>query len=66
MPQEEQKVTYEEAKAIVKEKQKRRWLQQHPYFNSKDDFYYLLPREVPSNNCEAKDWTLQTQTSHVL
>jgi len=44
MSQEMQEVTYEEVKTIVKEKQQRRWLQQHPDFNSKDG-YYLLPKE---------------------
>ena len=36
--------TFEEAKTIVKEKQKKKWKQQHPYHN-KHDAYYLLPRE---------------------
>ncbi|XP_070181840.1 uncharacterized protein [Littorina saxatilis] len=44
LPQDEQEVTYEEAKTIVKEKQKRRWLHQHPDYNKKDA-YYLLPRD---------------------
>ena len=34
---------YEEAKTIIKKKQKRRWLQQHPE-HSKNDPYYLLSR----------------------
>ncbi|XP_070180464.1 uncharacterized protein [Littorina saxatilis] len=44
LSQDEQEVTYEEAKTIVKEKQKRRWLHQHPDYNKKDA-YYLLPRD---------------------
>ena len=42
-PQEEQDTSYEEAKTIIKEKQKRRWLQQHPEHN-RNDAYYLLSR----------------------
>jgi ribonuclease HI len=42
-PQEEQEISYEEVKTIIKEKQKKRWLQLHPNHN-KTDAYYLLPR----------------------
>ena len=32
---------YEEAKTMVKEQQRRRWLQHHPDFNSRDSSYQL-------------------------
>ena len=44
IPQENHQVTYGEAKTIVKEKQKRRWLQNHPNYNPRDG-YYQLSRE---------------------
>ena len=37
-------VGYDEAKTIVKENQRRRWLQQHPDYNNRDS-YYQLSRE---------------------
>ena len=39
--QEKQPVSYEEAKTMVKEKQRGRWLQQRPDFNSRDSSYQL-------------------------
>ena len=41
LPQEEQAVTYEEAKIIVEEKQRKRWLQQHPNYNRHHNYYLL-------------------------
>ena len=41
LPQEKQPVSYEEAKTMMKEKQRRRQPQQHPDFNSRDSFYQL-------------------------
>ena len=38
LPQEKQPVSYEKAKKMVKEKQRKRWLQQHPDCNSRDSF----------------------------
>ena len=38
-------ITFEVARTILKERQ-RRWFQQHPYYN-KQGVYYLLPREDP-------------------
>ena len=43
LPQEEKQVSIE-AGSIVKEKQRRRWLQRHPDFNNRDS-YYQLSRE---------------------
>ena len=37
-------ISSEQAKTIVKEWQRRRWLQRHPYRN-RQDAYYLFPRE---------------------
>ena len=42
-PQEEQDTSYEEAKTLIKKKQERTWLLQHPE-HSKNDPYYLLSR----------------------
>ena len=42
--QEDDGVTYEEAKTIIKEKQKKKWNIQHPEHNSHDP-YYQLSRE---------------------
>ena len=39
MPQENQQVTYGEAKTIMKEKQRRRWLLQHPSYRPNDGYY---------------------------
>ena len=44
MPQENQPVTYEEAKTMVKKTQRRRWLDEHPG-HDKSDGYYQLSRE---------------------
>ena len=41
LPQEKQPVSYEKAKKMVKEKQRKRWLQQHPDCNSRDSFCQL-------------------------
>nr|KAG5705705.1 hypothetical protein BaRGS_026644 [Batillaria attramentaria] len=42
LPQEEQEFTFEEAKTVVKEIQRRRWRQEHPDYG---DGYYHLSRE---------------------
>ena len=39
-----QEISFEEAKTTMKERQKRRWLQQYPHDN-RQDVYYFLPRE---------------------
>ena len=43
--QQDQSITYTEAKTIIKEKQKRKWLQQHPDHNPRDSFYQLSREE---------------------
>ena len=37
----DQEVAYKEAKIIVYHKEKKRWLKQHPSYNSEDNFYQL-------------------------
>ena len=37
--QQDQSITYTDAKTIIKEKQKRKWLQQHPDYNPRDSYY---------------------------
>ena len=58
LPKEKQPVRYEGAKTIVKEMQRRRWLQQHPDFNSRE---FLPPLQRGSNNYSASwNFTLKT------
>ena len=38
-------VTYKEAKTIVYHKEKKRWLKQHPSYNSEDNFYQLSRKD---------------------
>ena len=45
MPQTPEEISYEEAKTLIKDEQKKRWLQQHPNYNSKDSFYNLPRRD---------------------
>ncbi|KAK7090611.1 hypothetical protein V1264_010383 [Littorina saxatilis] len=45
LPQENQQVTFGEAKTIVKEKQRKRWLQQHPQYNPRDSYYQLSRKD---------------------
>ena len=42
--QEDMQITYSEAKTLIKEKQQKKWLQQHPNHNPSDS-YYQLSRE---------------------
>ena len=61
LPQDQHEITFEEAKTIMKERQRRIWLQQLPCYN-RQDAYYFLSRE---DHCETEDRPLRTQTSHV-
>ena len=42
----DQEVAYKEAKIIVYHKEKKRWLKQHPSYNSEDNFYQLSRDQV--------------------
>nr|KAG5702543.1 hypothetical protein BaRGS_003703 [Batillaria attramentaria] len=45
LPQKEQELTFEEAKTVVKEIQRRRWRQEHPDYNNNDGYYHLSQEE---------------------
>ena len=62
LPQQEQEVTLEEAKTILKEKQRRKMASRTP--PQERQLLPPLPR-VTSDHLAPKDWTLQTQALHV-
>ena len=64
LPQDEKQVGYDEAKTIVKENQRRRWLQQHPDYNNRDS-YYQLSREDQVIMVRLEDWTFKTRAPYV-
>ena len=58
-----QQVTYGEAKTMMTEQQKKKWLQQHPVFNSKDGYLPTFQRRT-DNHSESENMTFETQASH--
>ena len=46
LDQEEREVAYKEAQTILYYKEKKRWLKQHPSYNSEDNFYLLSRKDL--------------------
>ena len=61
LPQDVHEITFTDAKAIEKERQRRWWLEQHP-FNNRQDVHYLFPIE---DKWSLWDWGQVTTDSDI-